>query len=169
MTSKTEEILSRSLRAILADLPTEAIIPDRDSEQFRRFCEELQWFLPETLAGLHPEWCRESLDGLYPVVARKTAEREAEIFGLCLFISDQTLTPIHLRLQVAQAADALSWLECRVGERGVHVMRRKRGVHAMRRTPYDQLDAALKEIYVLDGNADILDWVYEVTFGDRDP
>jgi hypothetical protein len=100
-----------------------------------------------------------SLDGIYPVLARKTGEGEMELFGQCILISDQTLTPLHLRLQVGPTEDEVSWLECRLGERG------ERG---MVRTPYESQDRAFKRLYALEGKADAIDWVYKVTFGRRE-
>src|SRR5262245_546353 len=116
MASKAEEIASRRLRAILAGLPDGATIGD--SPGFRDALSGLEWFLPTVLAEIHPEWTGESLDGIYAHVAQKTGEGEAEILGLCCLMSDQTLTPIHLRLRVSTTADEVSWLELRLGENG---------------------------------------------------
>jgi len=44
MASRVEQSISRSLRAILADLPTGASIGD--SEQFREVLSGLEFFLP---------------------------------------------------------------------------------------------------------------------------
>ena len=158
MASRAEQSLSRSLLAILGELPNGGSIAD--SEQFQEVLSGLEYFLPEVLGEIHPEWNRESLDGVLPLEARKTGEREAEIFGLCIILSDQTLTPLHLRLRVAPSNDEVSWLECKLGERGGH---------GMMRTPYHLLNAVAKRLYALEGRADLIDWVYEVTFGRRRP
>ncbi len=165
MASKTEEILSRALRTILADLSTGANIPA--SEQFRRdVLTSLCWWLPSIFGEVFPEWSGMCLDGIYPALARKTGDGEAEILGQCIFIEDQTLTPIHLRLQLAPAADEVSWLEFKVGER-LEGKPGECGKHGMKLIPYLNLDRALRRIYRLDGNADDIDWVYKVTFGNR--
>ena len=157
MASRAEESISRSLRAILADLPNGACIGD--SEQFEEVLSGLEFFLPhQVLSEVYPEWGGESLDGILPLVARKTGDGEAEILGLCILISDQTLTPLHVRLQVAVYTDEVSWLECKLGERGKH---------GMVRTPYESSSAVAKRLYALDGKADQIDWVYKVTFGKR--
>jgi hypothetical protein len=156
MASRSEEITSRDLRAVLADLPIGAAIAE--SDQFREVLSGIEYFLPEVLGEVYPEWNRESLDGVIPLVARKTNDAEAEIFGLCIIISDQTVTPLHLHLQVAVANDEISWLECRLGERGRH---------GMVRTPYDSLNAAAKRLHALEWRVDRIDWVYKVTFGER--
>jgi hypothetical protein len=157
MASRAEESISRSLRAILADLPDGASIGH--SEQFRAVLSGLEFFLPhQVLCEIYSEWNHESLDGILPLVAKKTRDGEAEIFGLCIIISDQTLTALHVRLQVDSSTDVVSWLECRLGERGKH---------GMVRTPYESSSAAAKRLYALDGKQDQMDWVYKVTFGDR--
>lgn len=117
----------------------------------------LEFFVPEILKEIHPEWKYESLDGILPVVARKTGETQVEIFGQCILISDQTLAPIHLRVQVTPAGDEISWLEIKLGELSKH---------GMVRTPYNSPDAIIKKVYgPPEKNADLFDWAYKVTFG----
>jgi hypothetical protein len=153
MASRAELSVSRSLRAVLVDLPNGASIAD--SEQFREVLCGLEYFLPEVLGEIHPEWHHESLDGIYPLMARKNGQGEAEIFGLCIIISDQTLTPLHLCVQIGPSVDEVTWLECRLGESGEQ---------GMIRTPYQSLS---KRLYALEGKADQIEWVYKVTFGHR--
>jgi hypothetical protein len=96
--------------------------------------------------------------GSYQCWPGSWGEGEAEIFRLCILLSDQTVTPLWVRLQVAACTDKVSWLECRLGERGKH---------GMVRVPYDSYTALTKRIYALDGRQDEIDWVYKVTFGHR--
>ena len=156
MVSKAEEIASRRLRAILVGIPTGTTIPD--SAEFRDALSALELFLPTVLAEVHSEWRGESLDGIYPHVAQKTAEGEAEILGLCCLISDQTLTTIHLRLQLSSSTDEVSWLELRLGAKG------RAG---MVRTPYLSSTSIHKRLHALSRNANTIEWVYKVTFGER--
>lgn len=156
MASSAEQAISRSLRVILADQRSGENIPD--SEQFQRVLIGLEWFLPDVLAEVYPEWETESLDGIYPVLARKSGDGEAEIFGRCLFISDQTLTPLHVRLQISSQKDEISWFECRLGEKSEH---------GVVKTPYHRFDASSKRLHSMGGRADKIDWVYKVTFGER--
>jgi len=156
MASRAEQVISRSLRMVLADLPGGASIPG--SDRFREVITGLQYFLPEVLGELHREWTFQGLDDVLPVVSLKTGEGEADMSGLCCFVSDQTLTPIHLKLQVAATEDEISWLECRLGERGPH---------GMVRTPYHSLNAARKRLYPLEGRVETIEWVYSVAFGQR--
>src|ERR1700686_103938 len=103
--------MSRSLRAILTELPDGANIPD--SEEFRGILSGLEWLLPNIFEEIYPEWRDLTLDGIYEVLARKTGEDEAEILGLCIFISDQTLTPFRLHLQIDSSKDEVLWLLCK--------------------------------------------------------
>ena len=155
MVSRAEQIISRSLRTVLAELPDGASIGDCDL--FRDVLSGLEFFLPQILSEVYPEWKGESLDGVMPLLACKRCELDAEIFGLCILISDQTITPLHVRLQVAASTDEVSWLECRLGEREKH---------GMVRMPYDS-SAIAKRLHALDGRQDLIDWVYQVTFGVR--
>jgi hypothetical protein len=154
MVSKAEQSISRSLRAVLSELPIGATIPD--SEQYRKFLTALQYFIPEVLGEIHREWMFQGLDDVVPIEARKTGEGEAEIFGVCCFVSDQTLTPLHVHLQMAVPGDEISWLECRLGEREQEGMVRK---------PYRFLNEMIKRVRRLDGRVDLIDWVYKVTCG----
>lgn len=155
MTLRCEEGISRLLRTILARFQKGEDI--RESVEFRDVLVLLEAFIPDVLRERHPEWRNESLDGLLPIVARKAEDREVELFGHCILISDQTLTPFHLCLQVSPDKDEVSWLECRLGERGEH---------GMVRIPYTGTPA-LKRVYALKDGMDGIDWVYAVTFGSK--
>ena len=156
MASQSEQIAARAFRMILTNQSSAAQI--EDSEELQQALSALDIFVPQVLGEVYPKWRGESLDGIIPVVVRKTADREIEIFGLCFLISDGSLTPIHLRLHIALTLDEVAWLECRLGQKGPKGMIRR---------PAEDLDAALKRLYLLDGNADLIDWVYKVTFGEK--
>ena len=156
MASRSEQIASRSFRLILTDQSNAAQIDD--SKELEQALGSLDIFIPQVLGEVYPEWRGECLDGIVPVVARKTGDREVEIFGLCFLIDDGSLVPIHLRLQIALTLDQVAWLECRLGERGPKGMIRRSAEH---------LDAALKRLYLLDLNPDLIDWVYKATFGEK--
>lgn len=72
--------------------------------------------MPAVLREIHAFWKYESLDGVFHELARKTGPRQVEIAGLCILISDQTLTPYHVQLRFASSADEIEWLDCRLGE-----------------------------------------------------
>lgn len=157
LTSQSEQYISRTLRAILDSVPIGSRIAE--AEYFREVLGGLERFVPRVLLEIYPEWKGDSLDGIFPLVASKTGEGEVEIFGLCILISDQTLVPLHLLLQIAPTVDEVSWLECRLGEAGAH---------GMVRTPY-RLSSMDKLLCRLEARAGTFDWVYKVTFGDRRP
>ena len=115
-----------------------------------------EFFLPGVLREIHAAWRHESLDGIYPASFRKTGVREIELIGLALFISDQTLTPLHVRLQLSADFDCVSWIELKLGER----------VNGeCRRDPYGSTKALLHVTNRLHS----IDWYYHVGYGDHEP
>jgi hypothetical protein len=116
MASQAEQIVGRSLRTILAGVPNGESIAD--SEHLRDLLSGMEFFIPEVLRDFHHEWYADFLDDFIPVVARKTGEQEAEFLGLCILISDQTLTPIHLRLQVSRQATRCCGLSAGLAKKG---------------------------------------------------
>lgn len=156
MVSKAEETASCRLRVIPAETLTGETI--QYSPEFREALSGLEWFLPTVLAEIHPEWTGESLDGIYPHVAHKAGEAEADILWLCCLMSDQTVTPIHVRLQFSSTADEVSWLELKLGEKG------QVGVVL---TPYSCSPSLDKRLHSLSRSASTMKWVYKVTLGER--
>lgn len=153
--SKTEEFTARSLRAALAGLEAGASIANSDG--FQELLGGLEFFLSSVLSEVHQEWREESLDGFHVAIARKTGPFEAELMGLCILISDQTLTPLHIRLRGAATKDEIEWLECKVGKAG-------QGKGGMMRMPYDSPKQA-KVLYAVVEQPDSINWVYHVGFG----
>ena len=78
----------------------------------RDLTASFEFFLPEVLREVYGEWRHESLDGVCPRIFRKIGDREAELLGLAIFISDQTLTPIHFQLQLSPRYTELPGLNC---------------------------------------------------------
>lgn len=76
----------------------------------------LEYYLSNVLSESYPEWRHESLDGIFPFVARKLGPREVEIVGYAILITDQALAPIHVRLGIAAHTDEITWLECLLGK-----------------------------------------------------
>ena len=124
----------------------------------RDLMASFEFFLPEVLREVHDEWQGESLDGVYPRYFRKTGEREAELLGLAIFISDQTLTPIHFRLQLSPAFDRVSWIDLRLGEHTED---------GCRREPYGHAKVQGTMLHVAE-RFDSIDWFYHVGYGERD-
>ena len=117
----------------------------------------LEFFLPEVLRERHDEWLYESLDGLYTRIFHKTGEHEIELVGLTIFISDQTLTPIHLQLQLSPDHACVSWVDLRLGERIGDVCRRE---------PYSRSQTTGTMFHVAE-RLDSIDWFYHVGYGER--
>jgi ribosomal protein S18 acetylase RimI-like enzyme len=113
--SKAEEIASRCLRTVLLPLPSGAAIPE--SEAFVELQSALEIFLPAALAERYVLWRYESIDAFRFSVARKTGPDEAELIGLCLLITDQIWTAMHLRLRLASSGDRIDWMELKLGQR----------------------------------------------------
>lgn len=114
-----------------------------------------EYFIPEVLLELYPDWKYESLDGVVPLVAQKIGEREALFFGLSYLITDQKLAPILIQLQILETEDCVNWLECRIGEKGPH---------GMQRWPNRAFEKQLRR---LEGKQDQIDWAYWITFGEK--
>jgi hypothetical protein len=161
MVSKLEQELSCRLRATLDSLANSVSIPE--TNQFREALLCLEYFIPGILAEIYREWNFLGLDGIEPVLARRTGEGEAEILGLCCFISDQTWTPIHIHLQIGTSEDEISWFECRLGECRLG----EQGQHEMVRIASHSRRSMINRLHRLEGRTDQIDWVYKVTFGSR--
>lgn len=153
MTSRGEEIASRCLRAMLAPISAGSAI--EDSDDFNTFQSALERVIPSSLEVEYPWWQYESLDGFRFAVARKLGPKEAEFIGLCLLITDQTWTPLHVRLRIASQNDHIEWLDCRVGESGT-------GNGGMVRTPYGA-SRETKLLYSVVNRLDSIPWAYKVT------
>ena len=148
MASRAEELLSRHLRSVLADLTIGALI-DASLEFHQTVLAGLEYFLPGVLGELYPEWLGDSLDGFVPMVMKKAGDDEFELFGLAIMINDQTLAPIHLLLQLDASRDEVSWMALKFGEK-LTGRPGETGKHGMRREPYSSLDLVLRRIYRLD-------------------
>jgi hypothetical protein len=156
MVSDVEMKLSRSIRTLVDGLAIGD--PVRATPLLREVFEQLEFYLPDVLRQIHAEWRGESLDGIIPDFARKVGDGTLEFGGLCRLISDQSVTPIHVFAQVAEGADEICWLQCRLGET-------RRG--GMARLPEDSLGKALGKLEALRANPDAIDWTFKVEFGTR--
>lgn len=127
--------------------------PSDDGYIFSAF----EFFLPGVLREIHAEWRYESLDGIYPATFCKTGDREIELIGLALFTSDQTLTPLHVRLQLSPDFDCVSWVDLKLGERIDG---------ECRRDPYGSGKASGTMLHVTN-RLDSIDWYYHVGYGEQ--
>jgi hypothetical protein len=78
----------------------------------------LELYIPRLLSLRYPKWEGESLDGFFLVHTRKIGIETAELAGLCILISDQTLTPVLIRLSLSSSRDSIATYEVLLGEAG---------------------------------------------------
>jgi hypothetical protein len=154
-------IREERLCAKLARLLCEHAIGDSLGDEWstRDLMAGFMFFLPDVLREAQQEWRFESLDGIYPRIFRKIGVRDAELVGLAIFISDQTLTPIHLQLQLAPEFDRIAWLDLRLGEQTPG---------GCLRVPYREYNE-WKVAPLLDvaKRYESIDWFYHVGYGER--
>lgn len=145
--SPLEAKIAATMRALLQDVPLSAPIPE--SPDLSKLLSHLEFFIPATLAEIHPYWrTGESLDGILPDQLLKTADVSLHLRGQCILISDQTLTPLDVHLAVSPTADEITSLLIRLGHRGP-------GEGNLTRTPYGKR-------YRDPPNP--IDWVYTAAF-----
>jgi hypothetical protein len=125
---------------------------------WRDLMTSFEYFLPEVLREVHDEWKYESLEGVYPRWFRKTDDREAALLGLAIFISDQTVTPVYVELQLSPTLDRVAWIDLRLGE---HTET------GCRREPYRGAKVNGSMLHVAE-RFDSIDWFYHVSYGERE-
>jgi hypothetical protein len=108
------QILAGKLGRLLDELAQESAI--EISQTPEDFLSALEFFIAGIFQNKFEEWKYESLDGIYITRATKTNVNEAEFTGMCLLISDQTLTPFYACLKITQSKDEIEWCHCKLGE-----------------------------------------------------
>ena len=81
-------------------------------------CHCLERFLPRRLSERYPAWEKESLDGIFVARAVKTGPRMAELVGTCILITDQTVTPFIVELEVSEPNGPVTVQRLKLGEPG---------------------------------------------------
>ena len=150
-TTAAEQCLARHLHAVLREIKIGDRIPE--SEDFREAMSSLEYFIPEVLQEIHPEWKHECLDAVFPECSTKTAEHEIEIVGTCIVISDQTMAPTHTRIRVSPTADAVESMQCKLGELAGS---------QMKRIPYGGNHGCRLHVA---SRKETIQWAYHVAFG----
>lgn len=148
MRPSVESLVSAQLRTVLADLGEGAAIPA--SPAFQELQDALEVWVPSLLG-----WRYEGLDAFRFASARKLTDLSAEFLGICLLISDQTWTPLHLRVTLAPSADSFDSVQCSLGEPGS-------GPNGLLRVPFTskKADALLAS---LPSRAGEIPWVFAIT------
>ena len=155
-THPLEKQLALNVRQLCCDLPNGS--PLTDSQLFRAINSNLEYYIPSVLREVHGEWEFESLDGVLPEFVLKTGELRLQTAGLCILITDQTITPFHVQLRVKTNADEIAWFICQLGE-----IRDGQ----MIRIPYDTYFRSGGVRQVRD-RLNTMSWRYHVGFGDAD-
>lgn len=143
-----------ALRSVVARVPIGGDIAE--SPRMQRLLDGLEYFLPSVLAELYPYWKGEGLDGFYLAEAKKTGPDAAELRGVCILITDQTITPFHLRLRASSTNNTIDWMECRLGKRG-------NGNGGMERIRWAVWQNASYKL--LRDSVQPMEWAYSVSFG----
>jgi hypothetical protein len=78
----------------------------------------LELYIPNLLSRRYPIWEQESLDGFFLAYARKIGLGTAELAGICILISDQTVTPVLIRLTLNSSCDSIQSYQVFLGESG---------------------------------------------------
>jgi hypothetical protein len=76
----------------------------------------LELYIPELLSSRYPEWKNESLDGVFVTHARKMSLETVELAGMCILISDQTVTPFLIRLAFTSTRHSIASYRVFLGE-----------------------------------------------------
>lgn len=155
MMAKFEELAAQYLRLSLRGISEGDAIPE--SEARRQLQSALELYLPLMLRGADPNhWRLEAFDGFRFPVARKTGPSEAEFRGAGLLLTDETWTPVQVRLRAAGDADTIAWGTCQVGDRLVGEKERPTS-----KSP--QLDTLLAAVCQ---HPDKVEWAFSVAFPD---
>jgi hypothetical protein len=110
-----ESQLASELRALVREFQVGdqfTVAPSAD------ICSSLELFLPQVLRIRYREWLEESLDGIFVARALKTGPAAAQLAGTCILISDQTVTPFLVDLELSPTADSVAAFRVFLGEPG---------------------------------------------------
>ncbi len=151
----SEERAAKNFHLLLERTPIGAEL--ERCPELREACNGLEWYLPDVLSNACSEW-DEVLDGVDPIRATKTGAREVDIVAIAILISDQTVSLMHLQLQIDRQGKCIPWLKLRLGERiNGHWLREKYGE-----------DKILGRLSLRDWNLDAVDWYFKVGYGERE-
>lgn len=115
-------------------------------------CYCLELIIPDILREKFPEWEHESLDGIIVAKGEKKSPNSANLFGICVLISDQTVTPFSFDLEIK--GDSIKSAFVKVGEPGV-------GLLGISGPPVNSKDAKIL-LERLPSRIQKLNWSYQV-------
>lgn len=155
VTPKLETMLASELRAILEGISvgTElTVLPSED------LCTSLELAIPRLLRRRRSEWYNESLDGIFPAIARKTGPASVQLAGTCILITDQTVTPLLVDLVLSPSGKSIGSFRVCLGEPG--------GGHLGISGPECNSREAKQLLATLVSRLKDIDWSYEITAQD---
>jgi hypothetical protein len=107
--------VATELKALLAGIP---VGREFDVKPSQEICSSLELLVPALLRVRHPEWDRESLDGVFVARARKTGDAAVQLAGTCILISDQTVTAFLVDLSLSSSGESIGSYRVRLGTPG---------------------------------------------------
>jgi len=151
-----EERAAANFHLLLERTPIGAEIPP--CPELQEACNGLEWYLPDVLSDACHEW-DEVLDGVLPIRATRTGEREIDLLAMAILITDQTVSLMHARFQIDKRGKSIPWIALQLGERVKgHWLREKYGE-----------DRILRRLSLKDWNLRAINWYFEAGYGVREP
>ncbi len=149
MPSKAEKCAAEHFGVILSSLK----VGDRieESKEFQDALSGFEYYIPDILSKKYEFWQGESLDGFYCVDATKSGPCEALLEGMCILISDQSMTRFYLHFGLSDSFKRIEWLICKLGESGENGLVRYK-------TPFWEKDFNKKGV-------SSIRWEFEISFG----
>jgi hypothetical protein len=147
---RLERVAANQLDALIHEVPIGSTLRIDSSSPV---CDTLELLIPEILRREHAEWQRESIDGFFFASSLRSDNDAAVLAGTCILISDQTVTPFAVDLDLAPEGGFRS-LRIRLGEAGAGAL----GISG----PGCKSRAAKEMLLALDSRLDQIEWVYEV-------
>ena len=145
-----EGLAASQVAACLVGLPVGAPLPLASSSDL---CFILELLIPALLRTDYPEWGHESIDGFFFASAVKSDRRAATLAGTCILMSDQTVTPFILNLDLADQG-GFDLFRIRLGDLGHGPL----GISG----PAANSTAAQTLLLSLNARLDQVDWAYDV-------
>ena len=147
--------IASELNDLLKNIPVDSEFPIEPSDDL---LYALELYIPPLLSSYYPKWESESLDGFFITNARKTGVGSAELAGLCILMSDQTLTPVLIRLVLTSSCNSVASYQVFLGEAG--------GGHLGISGPSCNTSRAQKLLDNVGARLDYIRWSYTITSDD---
>ena len=149
--TRAEHVLGVQLREFLAATGTGS------ETSYRDMLSALEYYTTELLQYCEGWPSHESLDGVLPSRITKVDENEMEVLGVCILISDQTVTPMHATFRLTPRSEDIAMATCRVGEPD-------RASGGLLRLPYGSADASLARSTLPD-RLGMFPWLFTIEVG----